>query len=198
MVLTYTYGAPPRWVARIDPLNVKAFQLTVMFDDTRVFPPTLVTKNPFMNAVLTPVAGGVQVTASTPVTSPGDVDIFELVFIDRSPPPHSSPSRSPSSPNAPIEDAEFAVVASGTDFIDALDTVTLQTVHFGPAEIGPTTRFVTTGVSPHIWDPDGAYNNGHTGGTGTWQDQSPVSWDDLPRHSHAPAHLPSLPRCTMG
>ena len=95
MVLTYTYGAPARWVARVDPLNVKAFQLTVMFDDSRVFPPTLIPKNPFTNAMLTPVPGGVQITASTPVTSPGDVDVFELVFVDRDPPPTPTPTPTP-------------------------------------------------------------------------------------------------------
>ena len=56
----------------------------------------------------------------------------------------------------------------------------MQTVRFNAGQIATTVRMFTPGVFPHIWDPDGSYNNGHTGGPGTWQDQTPISWDDLP------------------
>ncbi len=74
---------------------------------------------------------------------------------------------------------------TGTDYIDGFDPVTMQTVRFGAAEIGSTTRSVTPGAFPHVWDPDGSYNSGHTGGTGTW-DTSSSSWDDLPSEPTSP------------
>ena len=82
----------------------------------------------------------------------------------------------------PPEQPPFAFGANSTtnDFIDGLDPATLQTTRFNAGQIATTIRMFTPGVFPHIWDPDGSYNNGHTGGPGTWQDQTPISWDDLP------------------
>ncbi len=112
MVLTYTYGSPPRWVARIDPPNVKGFQLTILFDSNRVMLPTLIPKSPF-NVQIMPVSGGVQVTGNTLVTSPGDVDIFELVFIDKSPPsPEVGPFAAHRAPQASATTKSGAVAVN--------------------------------------------------------------------------------------
>ena len=75
----------------------------------------------------------------------------------------------------------FTAFANATtnDFIDAVDPATQQTVRFSANEIAPTTRTFTDNVFPHIWDPDGVYDSGHTGGPGTW-DTASISWDDLP------------------
>ena len=176
MVLSYAYS-PPRWIARCDPLNVRGFQLDVMFDPARahldqtVGMKGIIYKFPFMQTtppnfgelgfgLLQDVAGG------TSTTSPGDVDIFELQFIDLH-------------PELPIDAVPFTVFASSNDFIVGFDPVTMMTVIFGFGQIAPTTRTVPTGVEPHIWDPDTLYDNGTTGGAGTW-DTSSNSWDDVP------------------
>src|SRR3989442_13502462 len=87
MVLSYAYS-PPRWVARIDPLNVQGFQLDVMFDPARAHLDQTVGLNgiiykfPFNQTTppdLTNLGSGrlQDVAGSTANTSPGDVDIFE-------------------------------------------------------------------------------------------------------------------------
>ena len=85
--------------------------------------------------------------------------------------------------NISIEDIQppFTVFANPAtnDFIDAIDTVTNQTTHYSANEIAPTTRTFTDNVFPHIWDPDGSNDSGHTGGSGTW-DTSTIAWDDVP------------------
>lgn len=175
-VLTYVNGVK-KWVMRIDPLNVQSFQLDVMFDPSRVQLDQsvglngIVYKFPFNQATSPDLSqlnqGHLQhVAGNTANTSPGDVDIFELVFIDLQ-------------PGAPITGVPFTVFASSNDSIVGFDPATLQTVVFDSAEIAPTTRTSTPGVLPHIWDPDTVYNNGTTGGAGTW-DTSSNSWDDLP------------------
>ena len=369
MVLTYTYGAPARWVARVDPLNTKAFQLSVLFDDTKLEVATndpgtingVKFKNPFtlsQNVTVDGATGVVTVTASNNnvAISSGDVDVFEILFKpvgsprpgtlavftenfdgvvapalppgwtasnasgpaplwvtssagNPTPPADSAPNAafvddsnavsdkrldSPSIPittgsarlvfrnnydthgpfdggvleisigggaftdiivaggsfvtggyngtisagfgsplanrqawsgnsggfitttvnlpasaagqnivlrcrmgsddsgsaagwridNISINDGQqppfTAFANNGTnDFIDAVDPATQQTVHFSANEIAPTTRTFTDNVFPHIWDPDGLYDSGHTGGPGTW-DTSSNSWDDLP------------------
>ena len=179
MVLSYAY-TPPRWVARCDPLNVQGFQLDFMFDPARAHLDQtvgingIIYKFPFMQT--TPPNFGElpfgliqDIAAGTSTTSPGDVDIFELVFLDLH-------------PELPIDNVPFTVFASSNDFIIGFDPVTMQTVTFGSAQIAPTTRMVRTGVFPHIWDPDMLYDNGTTGGSGTW-DTSSNSWDDLPSNS---------------
>jgi autotransporter-associated beta strand protein len=188
MVLTYAYGAPPRWVARIDPLEVQAFQLDFMFNPDRaqlvqsVGENGVIFKFPFNQGPVPPDFTGLgmgrllDVSGNTAATSPGDVDIFELVFIDLQ-------------PGQPIDNVAFTVFASSNDSIVGFDPVTLQTVTFNSTQIAPTTRTVTTGVSPHIWDPDALYNNGHTGGPGIW-DTSSNSWDDLPSLSQPLVNTP--------
>ncbi len=174
--LTYVNGVQ-KWVMRIDPFNVQGFQLDVAFDPARcqldqsVGVNGIVYKNPFTQTTSSDFSrlsqGLLQdVAGSTPSTSPGDVDIFELVFIDLQ-------------PGAPITNVPFTVFASSNDSITGFDPVTSQTVIFDSTQIAPTTRTVTPGVSPHIWDPDTQYNNGTTGGSGTWN-TSLSSWDDLP------------------
>ena len=66
------------------------------------------------------------------------------------------------------------------DYLEAVDGLTPSTtVHFDAAQIAPTTRVFTPGVLPHIWDPDGLYDNGIIGGAGDWNTTS-NQWDDLP------------------
>ena len=93
---------------------------------------------------------------------------------------------------APQPSAVFTVFASSNDFIVGFDPVTMMTVTFGFTEIAPTTRTVTPGVSPHIWDPDTLYNNGTTGGPGTW-DTSSNSWDDVPGPQPSPSPASDTP-----
>ena len=174
--LTYVNGVK-KWVMRIDPLNVQSFQLDITFDPARCQLDQsaglngIIYKSPF-NETKSPdfsqLSSGhlLDVAGSTASTSPGDVDIFELVFIDLQ-------------PGAPVSGVPFTVFASSNDSIVGFDPATTQTVIFDSAEIAPTTRTVTPGVLPHIWDPDTVYNNGTTGGAGTW-DTSSSSWDDLP------------------
>jgi autotransporter-associated beta strand protein len=175
--LTYVNGVK-KWVMRIDPLNVQSFQLDIIFDPARaqldqaVGLNGVVYKFPFSQSATSPdftqVASGrlQDVAGTTSNTSPGDVDIFELVFIDLQ-------------PGAPINGVPFTVFASSNDSIVGFDPATMQTVIFDAAQIASTTRTVTPGVAPHIWDPDTQYNNGTTGGPGTW-DTTLSSWDDLP------------------
>jgi autotransporter-associated beta strand protein len=66
------------------------------------------------------------------------------------------------------------------DFLEATDGQSPPTiVHYDATQIAPTTRVFTPGVLPHIWDPDGLYNNGIIGGAGSWNTTS-TQWDDLP------------------
>ena len=80
MVLSYAY-TPPRWIARCDPLNVKGFQLSVGYDATLMVD-QIIGKVPFLVAPLAGLPPGTVTIMSTnnPPTSPGDVDIFELVI----------------------------------------------------------------------------------------------------------------------
>ena len=178
MSLTYVNGVQ-KWVMRIDPLNVKSFQLDVIFDPSRCQldqsggTTGVIYKFPFAQGATPPdftqlSSGRLQDIAgsTTGDTLPGDVDIFELTFTDLQ-------------PGAPINGVPFTVFASSNDSIVGFDPATMQTVIFDSAQIAPTTRSVTPGVAPHIWDPDTQYNNGTTGGAGTW-DTSSSSWDDLP------------------
>ena len=187
MVLSYAYS-PPRWVARCDPLNVQGFQLDFMFDPSRAHLDQTVGMNgvlhkfPFVQGPVPPNFGELpfgliqDIAAGTSTTSPGDADIFELVFLDLH-------------PELPIDNVPFTVFASSNDFIIGFDPVTMQTVTFGSTQVAPTTRMVRTGVFPHIWDPDTLYDNGTTGGSGTW-DTSSNSWDDLPSNSPALTDTP--------
>jgi len=92
MVLTYTAGSPPHWVARIDPLNTKGFQLSVMFDPLKAQVATtepgtvngVILKSPFSSPIVTVDNAGGMVTVSATNTnvslSAGDVDVFEVLF----------------------------------------------------------------------------------------------------------------------
>ena len=181
MTLTYVNGVQ-KWVMRIDPLNVQSFQLDVMFDPNRcqldqaVGTNGVIYKFPFSQGPIAPIlsTGRVEdIQGTTATTSPGDVDIFELVFTDLQ-------------PGTPISGVLFTVFASSNDFIVGLDPATMQQVMFDFTQIASTTRSVTPGVAPHVWDPDTVYNNGNTGGPGTW-DTSSHSWDDLPLPSQTPS-----------
>ena len=115
MVLSYAYS-PPRWVARCDPLNVQGFQLDFMFDPSRAHLDQTVGMNgvlykfPFVQGPVPPNFGELpfgliqDIAAGTSTTSPGDVDIFELVFLDLH-------------PELPIDNVPFTVFASSNDFI---------------------------------------------------------------------------------
>lgn len=178
-VLTYVNGVQ-KWVMRIDPLGVQSFQLDIMFDPARcqldqtVGINGIVYKAPFNQTSapdFTQLGAGLikDVAGNTATTSPGDVDIFELTFIDLH-------------PAQPINGVPFTVFASANDSVTAFDPVTMQTVVYNSAQIVPTTRSVIPNVNPHIWDPDTLYNNGGTGGSGTWNTSS-NSWDDVPLQS---------------
>src|SRR3954451_22126010 len=93
MVLTYQFGAPARWVARIDPFATQAFQLDVIYDPARcelvqnVGTGGIIYKFPFSQTTLpdlsqpgrvSDIAGSTGAVQGTP----GDSDIFELVFLD--------------------------------------------------------------------------------------------------------------------
>lgn len=184
MVLTYVNGVQ-KWVCRVDPLDVAAFQLTVQWDPSRAQLDSssgVLFKVPFSQngqPILDQAAGRLSnIAGVTPAAAAGDVDIFELVFIDLQ-------------PGLSTGQVFFSVFAQPSDFITALDTDAGTTVTFTGAQVGSTTRSVTPGVKPHIWDPDGLYNNGHTGGPGTWNTVS-NQWDDLPLASPTPAPSPSL------
>lgn len=76
----------------------------------------------------------------------------------------------------------FTVFADpmANDFLEAMDPNNPGViVRFNAAQIAPTTRVFTPGVLPHMWDPDGLYDNGVIGGAGDWNTTS-NSWDDLP------------------
>ena len=91
MVLTYTYGAPPRWVARIDPpagpgaeLKVTAYKLSLSYNSTQMTFESLTQKFPFSATLVMPSPPGVinvtGMTSDLSMTSFKDVDIFELTF----------------------------------------------------------------------------------------------------------------------
>jgi autotransporter-associated beta strand protein len=76
----------------------------------------------------------------------------------------------------------FTVFANpmASDFLEAVDPLNPGTIiHFDAAQIAPTTRVFTPGVLPHIWDPNGLYDDGIIGGVGDWNTAS-NQWDDLP------------------
>jgi autotransporter-associated beta strand protein len=192
MVLTYQFGAPARWVARMDPLATQAFQLDFTFDPARAQlvetagTGGIIYKFPFNqttppdisqlgNGRILDIAGSAGAVQGTP----GDSDIFELVFLDLQ-------------PGLPITSVAFTVSASANDFVTAVDPATNQQIVYGPGQITPTTRTVTPGISPHVWDPDTLYNNGNTGGPGQWNTTS-NSWDDIPLPLPSPTPSPTPP-----
>jgi autotransporter-associated beta strand protein len=162
---------------RVDPFEVQSFQLTIEFNSNRAQLDTSfgngggLAKFPFSIAVdPTPEPNVLKVSGATVTPSIGDVDVLELRFIDLH--PHD--------PAFPVEDAFFTVEGMGDDFIVVMDSLNPgSTITYDAFSIGSTTRFATAGVSPLIWDPDGGYNNGTTGGAGTW-DNASIRWDNLP------------------
>ncbi|MEA3187847.1 MAG: fibronectin-binding autotransporter adhesin, partial [Chthoniobacter sp.] len=180
-VLTYVNGVK-KWVMRIDPLDVESFQLEISFDPTRAALDTTygsggaIFKNPFTGQIkLSGSAlstGRLQLSGTTGQVSAGDVDIFELRFTDLQ-------------PGSPIDQVPFTVFATGGDFIGVVDTANAQRSTISPLSIAATTRMATTGVSPLVWDPDGAYDNGGTGGSGTW-DIATTRWDNITSFADVP------------
>ncbi len=165
-----------RWVYRVDPPEVQAFSFTVTFDPARAQFNNLaggLFKQPFSGVVDASqgAAGTLRISGSTTIgqVTPGDVDIFELIFDDLS-------------PQLPINNVSFTVGGGGGDFIQFYDPVN-PNPPLPPvtgAALGPVTRSVTPGIAPFVWDPTGVYNDGTTGGAGTWN-TSGTSFDGLPQ-----------------
>ena len=165
-----------RWVYRVDPPEVQAFRFTVTFDASRARFNTaagVLFKQPFTGVVDSSqgAAGILLISGSTPVgqVTPGDVDLFEIVFDDLS-------------PLLPINNVTFTVGGAAGDFIQAYDpsNPVPPLPQYTGAATGPVSRSVTPGILPFVWDPDGGYNNGTTGGAGTWNTGG-TSFDSLPQ-----------------
>ena len=165
-----------RWVFRVDPPEVQAFRLTVAFDPARAQFNTaagVLFKQPFTGVVDAgqAAAGLLVISGSTPIGSvtPGDVDLFEIIFDDLS-------------PGLSISGVNFTVGGAAGDSIQAYNPTTPVPVipPYTGAATGPVTRSATLGISTMVWDPDGSYNNGTTGGAGTWN-TSGTSFDGLPQ-----------------
>jgi autotransporter-associated beta strand protein len=182
--LTYVNGQQ-KWVMRIDPEQVQSGTLSIQFDparcslDTTVGLGGVIYKNPFNQTTSTnfsQLGSGLilNISFSTMSTSPGDVDIYELVFNDLA-------------PATPIDGVHFSVFANGNpnvgfgapDSVTTFDPGTMTTTTYGPAQISSTTLIAKTGSNDMVWDPDTLYNNGHMGGAGTW-DTTLSSFDNLP------------------
>ena len=173
------------WCMRVDPADVQAFQFTVTFDPTRAQPDAafgtggVIFKAPFNGTVTNPVAGQLVVSGFTAPgnVTPGDVDTFEVIFANLQP---------LLSPNG----VAFTVGGIGpTDFLQTFDPNTNATNIIPSAQIGTVTRTSVVGASSFIWDPDSTYNNGTTGGAGTWNTTTPT-FDNIPTvgpHGHDPA-----------
>ena len=175
-----------RWVYRVDPPEVESFQLTVTYDPLRARLNTtagLLFKFPFVGNVVQN-AGSLVISGALPQgqpTTPGDVDIFELIFDDLT-------------PLLPIDNVTFTVGGAAGDFIQAHDVPTSPPPYTGAAT-GPVVRSVTPGILPFVWDPDGSingttgYNNGTTGGPGVWN-TSATSFDGLPQPEILSGQIP--------
>ena len=174
--LKYYPDGTSYWCMRVDPFEVQSFQLAVTWDPSRAQLDTAfgttggLAKFPF-NITVEPSPGGTAtIIGQTSMPSIGDVDVFELRFIDLH--PHD--------PAFPVEQAVFTVSGAGGGFITVVDSNDpMNTITYTEAQIGSVSRFAIAGVSPLIWDPDGGYNNGTTGGPGTWNN-STIQWDNLP------------------
>jgi autotransporter-associated beta strand protein len=162
------------WVVRVDPQDVNSFQLDISFDSNRVsLDPNYGTggveyKGSFSELTRT-VKGtdDLQLSGTTTTLEAGDVDILELHFIDND-------------PGTSITDVPFTISASGGgDFLGSLNTVTGGETITSGSNISPITLTSIPGVSPMVWDPDGVYNNGKSGGAGTWSTNA-TQWDNLP------------------
>ena len=181
-------GTSSYWVMRVDPLEVKSFQLTVEFDPTKVELDTSFGQNFNTGAAIpketftidAPVASANLIRVSGSRTdanlSPGDVDLYEIRFRV-----HLGGAGAPG-PNPPSDQPVFRLFANGAtnDFITVRDSVApngLTTYNAG--QIGEITRIATPGINPLVWDPDANYNAGGTGGAGTW-DTTNMRFDDLP------------------
>ena len=172
-VLKYYPSGTSYWCMRVDPFQVQAFQLTVTYDPNRAQIDTAfginggLPKFPFDIDVQVNPGGTVTVNGGSGAPTIGDVDIFELRFIDLL-------------PGLPLENAIFTVSGTGTDFIRVIDSDDpMNMITYTAAQIGSVSRSATPGISPLIWDPDGGYNNGTTGGPGVWNTSS-IQWDNLP------------------
>ena len=165
-----------RWVYRVDPPEVQAFSFTVTFNAARAQLNTtagVLFKQPFTGVVDASqgAAGVLRISGSVPVAgvTPGDVDVFEIIFDDQS-------------PLLPIDNVTFTVGGGAGDFIQFYDPVN-PVPPLPPvtgAATGPVVRSATLGISTMVWDPDGGYNNGTTGGAGTWNTGG-ASFDGLPQ-----------------
>ena len=177
-----------RWVYRVDPPEVQSFQLTVTYDPLRARLNTtagLLFKFPFAGNVVQG-AGSLVISGALPQgqpTTPGDVDIFELIFDDLA-------------PNTPIDGVTFTVGGGAGDFIQAFDVPNSPPPYTGAAT-GPVSRSVTPGILPFVWDPTGGYNNGTTGGPGVWN-TSDASFDGLPQPEILSGQIPTDVAWTNG
>ncbi len=195
MSLKY-YATGSKWVMRCDPEDVESFQLHIQFDPGEAVPDLTFSpemgvdgRNPFMMISVVPDgANGYQVSGTALSLTPGDVDIFEGRFT-ATPPIPPSPAPAPAGGglgavgtgnNKPLDQIKFTMFAKGNDFIMARDPNVPGSVsrRITAAEIGTTSRTVTPGVNPMVWDPDAVNDNGTMGGPGTWNTTG-VSWDNL-------------------
>ncbi len=169
-----------RWVYRVDPPEVQAFQLTVSFDANRArfnSAAGVLFKQPFTGFIDSSQSGTgkLVISGSTPTgqVTPGDVDLFEIIFDDLD------------LLNTPINNVHFTVGGAFGDFIQPFDPANPSPPlpplpPYTGAATGPVSRSVTPGILPFVWDPDGNYNNGTTGGSGVWN-TSGTSFDGLPQ-----------------
>ena len=165
-----------RWVYRVDPPEVQSFSFTVTFDPARAQLNNTVGglfKQPFTGVIDASqgAAGTLRISGMVPSAgvTPGDVDVFELIFDDLN-------------PLLPIDNVTFTVGGGLGDFIQFYDPVN-PNPPLPPvtgAATGPVVRSATLGISPMVWDPDGGYNNGTTGGAGNWSTGG-TSFDGLPQ-----------------
>ena len=127
LTISVTYSTPPpTWTVTVDPCNVSAFQLDLLFDSTRaqflsgsdlapftqVSPPTLVSP------------GDLRFTGTTATPPPGEVNIFAALFQDLK-------------PTQPVGPVVFTVLASDSDFVRGFDPASGITTTDGPANITP-------------------------------------------------------------
>ncbi len=180
MSLSYSTGTAT-WVMRVDPPEVEAFQLHFQVDDAEINLSNIMSniREPFLSAgyVIELVGNTFQISGSAGTFTPGDVDIFEVIFEGTGSAPGNQ-ILAGSDKN--LSEIKFTAYATGNDYLVSRDSVFPNArTRFSAAEIAATSRSATPGVSPMIWDGDGAFNNGTLGGTGTWN-TTLARFDNLP------------------
>ena len=153
-----------------DPFEVSEFALTTFYDSTRLLFLSAEAKFPFELVTIDATTDFIRVSGRLVMgqgTFPADVDLFKLTFTNLQ-------------PALPVEGIVFTTmgVAASRDFVKTIDPATLIRKTFTSAEIIPVTGNPIQGVTPITWDPNGVFNDGNLGGSGTWNTTS-VIWDNL-------------------